>query len=168
MTKEDILVIQLPFLMKKEVMAREYDRILKQMESGLVLLPGDYKLTLCQKDVEVRFVGSNNDIFEDRGEETIMTTNISEDGTLTVNVEDGNKVSRVLVCGDNHFGGLYYPEQEVSTEKTGRWFVDEGPESNREIICSNCEQPIFKYHKMDFDYRPRFCPNCGAKMGVEE
>lgn len=37
---------------------------------------------------------------------------ISEDGTLTVNVEDGSKVSRVLVCGDNHFGGLYYPEQE--------------------------------------------------------
>ena len=47
---------------------------------------------------------------------------ISEDGTLTVNVEDGNKVSRVLVCGDNHFGGLYYPEQDpcedaVSKEK---------------------------------------------------
>lgn len=41
---------------------------------------------------------------------------ISEDGTLTVNVEDGNKVSRVLVCGDNHFGGLYYPEQENVTE----------------------------------------------------
>ena len=37
---------------------------------------------------------------------------ISEDGTLTVNVEDGSKVSRVLVCGDNHFGGLYYPDQE--------------------------------------------------------
>ena len=49
-------------------------------------------------------------------------------------------------------------------EKVGHWFVDERPESNREIICSNCEQPIFKYHKMDFDYRPNFCPNCGAKM----
>ena len=39
---------------------------------------------------------------------------ISEDGTLTVNVEDGNKISRVLVCGDNHFGGLYYPEQQCT------------------------------------------------------
>ena len=48
--------------------------------------------------------------------------------------------------------------------KTGHWFVDERPESDREIICSNCEQPIFKYHKMDFDYRPKYCPNCGAKM----
>ena len=46
----------------------------------------------------------------------------------------------------------------------GEWIVDERPESNREIICSNCEQPIFKYHKLDFDYRPNFCPNCGASM----
>jgi len=36
--------------------------------------------------------------------------NISEDGTLTVHVKDGSKVSRVLVCGDNHWGGLYYLE----------------------------------------------------------
>lgn len=48
--------------------------------------------------------------------------------------------------------------------KMGQWFIDERPESDREIICSNCEQPIFKYHKMDFDYRPKYCPNCGAKM----
>ena len=46
----------------------------------------------------------------------------------------------------------------------GHWFVDERPESDREIICSNCEQPIFKYHKLDFDYRPNFCPNCGVNM----
>ena len=49
-------------------------------------------------------------------------------------------------------------------KKVGHWFVDERPKSDREIICSNCEQPIFKYHKMDFDYRPNFCPNCGATM----
>ena len=48
--------------------------------------------------------------------------------------------------------------------KTGHWFIDERPESDREIICSNCEQPIFRYHKLDFDYRPNYCPNCGAKM----
>lgn len=53
------------------------------------------------------------------------------------------------------------------TQKTGHWFVDERPESDREIICSNCEQPIFKYHKLGFDYRPNYCPNCGAKMGEE-
>ena len=49
--------------------------------------------------------------------------------------------------------------------KAGHWFIDERPESNREIICSNCEQPVFKFHKLDFDYRPHYCPNCGAKMG---
>jgi predicted RNA-binding Zn-ribbon protein involved in translation (DUF1610 family) len=48
--------------------------------------------------------------------------------------------------------------------KTGHWFIDERPESDRETICSNCEQPIFKYHKLDFDYRPKYCPNCGARM----
>lgn len=53
-------------------------------------------------------------------------------------------------------------------EKTGHWFVDERPESDREIICSNCEQPIFKYHKLDFDYRPNYCPNCGARMESAE
>lgn len=52
-------------------------------------------------------------------------------------------------------------EQE---SRKGHWFIDERPESNRETICSNCEQPIFKYHKLDFDYRPSFCPNCGADM----
>ena len=48
--------------------------------------------------------------------------------------------------------------------KTGHWFIDERPESDRETICSNCEQPIFKYHKLDFDYRPKYCHNCGTKM----
>ena len=38
---------------------------------------------------------------------------ISEDGTLTVHVVDGRKVSRVLVCGDNHWGGLYYLEEDT-------------------------------------------------------
>lgn len=39
-----------------------------------------------------------------------LSEDISEDGTLKVNVEDGSKVNRVLVWGDNHFGGLYYPD----------------------------------------------------------
>lgn len=46
----------------------------------------------------------------------------------------------------------------------GHWYIDERPESDREVICSNCEQPVFKYHKIDFDYRPKYCPNCGAEM----
>ena len=52
--------------------------------------------------------------------------------------------------------------------RRGHWFIDERPESDRETICSNCEQPIFKFHKLDFDYRPHFCPNCGAKMEESE
>ena len=55
-------------------------------------------------------------------------------------------------------------EKQMQEQRTGHWFVDERPESNREVICSNCEQPAFKYHKLDFDWRPIYCPNCGAKM----
>jgi len=51
--------------------------------------------------------------------------------------------------------------------KTGHWYIDERPESNREVTCSNCDQPMFKYHRLDFDYRPKYCPNCGAKMVKE-
>ena len=49
--------------------------------------------------------------------------NIAEDGTLTIRVADGRKVSRVLVCGDNHFGGLYYPDEE-SQRPDGRGRID--------------------------------------------
>lgn len=39
-----------------------------------------------------------------------LAEELSEDGTLTVHVSDGSKVKRVLVMGDNIFGGLYYPD----------------------------------------------------------
>lgn len=39
-----------------------------------------------------------------------LTEELSEDGTLTVHVKDGSKISRVFVMGDNIFGGLYYPD----------------------------------------------------------
>ena len=53
-------------------------------------------------------------------------SNISNDGTLTVNVEDGRKISRVLVCGANHWGGLYYPdEQEPKTGQFAKWVATE-------------------------------------------
>lgn len=54
------------------------------------------------------------------------------------------------------------------TRPTGQWFVDERPESDREVVCSNCDNPIFKYHKLGFDYRPKYCPNCGARMAESE
>ena len=51
---------------------------------------------------------------------------ISNDGTLTVNVDDGRKISRVLVCGANHWGGLYYPdEQEPKTGQFAKWVATE-------------------------------------------
>ena len=61
----DILVIRAPYPMTQEVMQRWYDLILKQMESGLVLLPAGFSVALCPKDVEVEFMDSRNDIFKE-------------------------------------------------------------------------------------------------------
>lgn len=54
----DILVIKAPYPMTKAAMKRAYDDILKQMESGLVILPAEFSLELCPKDVEVKFMDS--------------------------------------------------------------------------------------------------------------
>ena len=55
-SSSDILVIRAPYMMKKEAMNRAYDQILKQMESGLVMLPSGFSVALCPKDVEVKFM----------------------------------------------------------------------------------------------------------------
>ena len=56
-------------------------------------------------------------------------------------------------------------EKPNNTGKTGYWFVDERPESDRKVICSTCEKPIFRFHKMSFDWRPEYCPHCGSHNG---
>lgn len=65
----DILVIKAPFPMKKEAIKRAYEEILKQMDSGLVILPAGFSVELCPNDVEVRVMDYRNDILEGGGEE---------------------------------------------------------------------------------------------------
>ena len=81
---------------------------------------------------------------------------------------DYSKKQRASMCGACKLGSVFDVLEDLPSvtpmPKMGQWFVDERPESNREIICSNCEKPVFRYHKIDFDYRPNYCPNCGAKM----
>ena len=84
-------------------------------------------------------------------------SDISNDGTLTVNVEDGRKISRVLVCGANHWGGLYYPDEQEP--KTGHWIFNGGIEPIG-WYCSNCGLWSAAVYKPNYKY----CPNCGAKM----
>lgn len=55
------------------------------------------------------------------------------------------------------------PSADVVPVVHGYWFVDERPESDREVICSVCEEPVFKYHD-HIDWRLEYCPHCGAKM----
>ena len=84
-------------------------------------------------------------------------SDISNDGTLTVNVEDGRKISRVLVCGANHWGGLYYPDEQVP--KTGHWIFNGGIEPIG-WYCSNCGLWSAAVYKPNYKY----CPNCGFRM----
>lgn len=37
---------------------------------------------------------------------------ILDDGTLVVHVESGKNITRVLVEGDDHYGCLYYPDED--------------------------------------------------------
>ena len=64
--KNDILLIQASFCMKAEAMKRKYDLFIKQMESGLVLLPPGFSVTLCPPDVDVKLTDFNNHIFEEK------------------------------------------------------------------------------------------------------
>jgi len=68
------------------------------------------------------------------------------------------------IFGGTHKEFIELAIEALNQQKEGHWYIDERPESDREVICSNCEQPVFKYHKLDFDYRPKYCPNCGADM----
>lgn len=105
-----------------------------------------------------------------------LSEELSEDGTLTVHVSDGSKVKRVLVMGDNIFGGLYYPDsaENKGEPKTGHWIEHvEHCESIGAIPsglgaykwCSNCDCGIDvrEWHRNNYNY----CPNCGADMRPE-
>lgn len=104
-----------------------------------------------------------------------LCDDISEDGTLTVNVEDGTKVKRVLVCGDNHFGGLYYPDQELNggcneyetnihlppvtpAEKVGKWQKI----SDYRYRCSRCGNVVLFSSEENLYRFSRRCGQCGS------
>ena len=91
------------------------------------------------------------------------SSDISNDGTLTVNVEDGRKISRVLVCGANHWGGLYYPDEQEP--KTGHWIAQDIHNCHTDFKCSECDYIhsfMHLYGKPTADYT--YCPNCGCRM----
>lgn len=58
-------------------------------------------------------------------------------------------------------------EEQVSTEKTGQWIDVEGYEGLL-CKCSNCCKDGERYKHRTHQSKTNFCPDCGAKMGVEE
>lgn len=64
---------------------------------------------------------------------------------------------------------MFFVEQlpSVSTEKTGYWhLLDEC--SNSGYYCSECHKKVVKEGWSETVKKIKFCPNCGAKMEVEE
>ena len=41
----------------------------------------------------------------------------------------------------------------------GKWVV-----RDKKVFCTHCNKPQFKYIDIGADWRPNFCPNCGADM----
>ena len=60
----DILIIKAPFIFNKKAMKEFRDKVLKEMETGLVVLPSGFSVELCPKDVEVRIMDSGNSLPE--------------------------------------------------------------------------------------------------------
>lgn len=66
----DILIVKAPYIFSKKAMKEFHDKVLKEMETGLVVLPAGFSVALCPKDVEVQFMDSNNDIFKEEKDGT--------------------------------------------------------------------------------------------------
>ena len=52
------------------------------------------------------------------------------------------------------------PDADVEPVARGEWEVAIGYDPNKKVQCQNC-------YKMAYEPTP-YCPNCGAKMDVEE
>lgn len=159
MTRKDVLIIQAPFLMTKENMEKTYNQFVKQMESGLLMLPSGYTVIQCPKDIDVKFSGdaiSRKAVLE--GLASIAKTKAKSDAQKSM-------MGRMM----------FFVEQLpfVSTEKTGRWIrwyevIESADGKSTDHIphckCSECNCEYDTYSAQFIKY----CPECGAKMGVEE
>lgn len=81
-----------------------------------------------------------------------------EDGTLCVPVEDGDKITRVLVSAHKGTGGLFYKKEDITAE----WDIEisgNGWNDWEVATCSNCGTVFEKWR-----FRYKYCPECGRRM----
>lgn len=126
---------------RKDKLYKEIDQILSHCE---IILQG------LGTDLE-----SNTDFCE---------TELLDDGTLTIKVDDAVKVGRVLVQDDNNCGGLYYPDEEkqgewIKTERQNIWGMTVGC-----YDCSKCGIAAINHDLIMDTEGLDFCPNCGTDM----
>lgn len=52
--KDDILIVKYPFLMKSDQVNQLYESILKQKETGAIVLPDICEVVIAPKDAEIK------------------------------------------------------------------------------------------------------------------
>ena len=85
---------------------------------------------------------------------------LADDGTLSVEVDDATKVTRVLVEDGNN-GDLYYADRPqgywTNRHKWDNGFVE------RECSLCGAMKPILMHTA-----KVNYCPNCGARMFAKD
>ena len=81
-------------------------------------------------------------------------TTLERNGKYMVAVNEVKQTCAEMLCE------LPYVQPK---QKTGHWVGIENDDMNIVgFYCSNCDSPL------ETDDKTKYCPNCGAKMGVEE
>ena len=76
-----------------------------------------------------------------------------------------NSTDYILKCSHKLIADL--AAAGLKPERHGRWITDGLGDGER--ICSICRQYALYTHRYVYEqYLTRYCPNCGAKMDLEE
>ena len=59
MNKDDILIVKYPFLMSNSQTTHLYESILKQKETGVIILPDCCEVIVVPKDIEIKTEETN-------------------------------------------------------------------------------------------------------------
>ena len=54
MNKDDILIVKYPFLMKNVDASKLYESLLKQKETGIIIIPDYCEVVIAPKDIEIQ------------------------------------------------------------------------------------------------------------------
>lgn len=88
---------------------------------------------------------------------------------------DCDKCYHGKVCAERHFYKnsivackQHMPTADVVEVKHGRWKIKTDEYDCEYMMCSVCKEEFYPVDADTVDTTPNYCPNCGAKMDLEE